>query len=59
MDLNQIATQFQSELETMLLQDILPFWINHTLDHRDCGFLGRISGSTRALPSPFPSGKAG
>jgi mannobiose 2-epimerase len=33
----------------MLLQDILPFWINHTLDHRDCGFLGRISTNLRVV----------
>jgi cellobiose epimerase len=40
----------RKKVETELLSDILPFWLNHTIDNEQGGFLGQISNDLTVDP---------
>lgn len=43
-------TQLKEEVRSELTQNILPFWMNHTIDSQNGGFIGRITGEGEARP---------
>jgi len=42
--------EFRQRVESELLFGILPFWLNHTIDHQRGGFLGRLSNDLTVDP---------
>ena len=43
MNTNKVST-FRKEMQDVLTNNILPFWINNMVDHENGGFYGRIDG---------------
>ncbi|SMO34223.1 AGE family epimerase/isomerase [Gracilimonas mengyeensis] len=39
----QAIANLQEELKAELLSDIVPYWLNNTVDHKNGGFIGRIT----------------
>ncbi len=49
--IDESTTQdFRRRIEAELKEDILPFWLKHTIDEENGGFFGRISNSLKVDP---------